>query len=137
MIIMEKQLSFGGLAEPTIDDLERMLIANIKIPIIVKGNDEIEYLNDYASIFFEKCNQMPEKQIQSMNIDFSQFFKKMPLSSHETPQETPQEIPQEKTQNIILTVTKEEIKPRKRSLNYSFKNKSGKSANITRKSVSE
>jgi hypothetical protein len=134
---MEKQLSFGGSAEPTIDDLERMLIANIKIPIIVKEKDEIEYLNDYASIFFEKCNQMPEKQIQSMNIDFSQFFKKLPNTSQETPQETPQEIPQEKTQNIILTVAKEEIKPRKRSLNYSFKNKVGKSANITRKSVSE
>jgi hypothetical protein len=133
---MEKQLSFGGSVEPTINDLERMLIANIKIPIIVKDKDEIEYLNDYTSIFFEKCNQMPEKQIQSMNIDFSQFFKKLPNPSQEIPEEAPQEKPQEKSQNIILTVTKEEIKPRKRSLNYSFKNKMGKSANITRKSVS-
>lgn len=118
---MEEKLSFN---------VDRMLMANIKIPIVVKENNEIEYLNDYANIFFERCDRLPEKPLQAVNIDFSHFFS--PSSKQ------PADIPMidEHKNEIILTVSPEEIKPRKRTLNYSFKNKSRKSANMTKRVVS-
>ena len=136
---MNKELSF---------DLDRMLFANIKIPIIIKENNDIEYLNDYANIFFEKCDEIPEKQQQTLNMDFSQFFTSTKIEKiavptvHIKPKE-PEKItvpiepvePEKPIINLLLTVSPEEIKRHKRSLNYSFKNKSAKSANFTKKNL--
>jgi len=129
---MNKELSFN---------LDRALFANIKIPIIIKENNDIEYLNEYANIFFEKCSEIPEKQQQLLNIDFSKLLENpkieavVPEELEEPEKPVVPVVPEKPTIGLSLTVSPEEIKRHKRSLNYSFKNKSAKSTNFSKKNL--
>jgi hypothetical protein len=143
---MNNELSFN---------CEKLVMATIQIPLALSKTGEINYLNDYAQITFGECTSLPEKQSLDINIDFSKLFnlkkdascetdfvetvgeKRHIQSSTETQTETEMvepEINPQKTEEFALTVYKEEIKPTKRGINNTFKNKRPKTLyNFTKK----
>ena len=128
MIIMNEELSFSN-------NLDHMLFANIKIPIIVNDKNDIEYLNEYAHIFFEKCKELPKKQLHPVDIDFSQFFERAGIIKEEEKKENRLDENNKQINNVQLTVSTNEMKCRKRAINHSFKNKSAKASNFTKKNI--
>ena len=112
------------------------IYAIVKIPILLTENEKIETLNDYIQIEFEKCDNLPEKNIHPVNNDIVSRIKEI-LNSNEVEEnnanneETPlentcssdeeHEIKEEKD---TLTITLNELlnKPkRKPSQNATFK----------------
>jgi len=58
------------------------IYAIVKIPILLTENEKIETLNDYIQIEFEKCDNLPEKNIHPVNNDIVSRIKEI-LNSDE------------------------------------------------------
>ena len=54
---------------------EKYVYANIRIPILVNSEDELEPLVDYLTLDFEPCDSLPEKPKQG--VDYSVILEKL------------------------------------------------------------
>jgi hypothetical protein len=54
---------------------EKYVYANIRIPILVNSDDELEPLADYLTLEFEPCDALPEKPKQG--VDYSVILEKL------------------------------------------------------------
>jgi hypothetical protein len=112
------------------------IYAIVKIPILLTENEKIETLNDYIQIEFEKCDNLPEKNIHPVNNDIVSRIKEILNSdeleenntnNEETPLEntcSSDEEHETKEEKDTLTITLNELlnKPkRKPSQNATFK----------------
>ena len=103
----------------------KYVFANIKIPIEVKENNEIEPLREYIQITFERCIELPPKQEINSKSDYLMETLRTILNQGKSETTEEEEIP-EKKEKIIpeIMVLKSEIKNDvKRIHNTSFKTK--------------
>lgn len=61
--------------ESKYETYEKYVYANIRIPILVNSEDELEPLSDYLTIDFEPCDALPEKPKQG--VDYSVILEKL------------------------------------------------------------
>jgi hypothetical protein len=54
---------------------EKYVYANIRIPILVNSDDELEPLADYLTLDFESCDALPEKPEHA--VDYSVILEKL------------------------------------------------------------
>jgi hypothetical protein len=107
----------------------KYVFANIKIPIEVKENNEIEPLREHIQITFERCIELPPKQEINSKGDY--FMETLRTILNQEKSETTEEAKKEekeekKLEEIIpeIMVLKSEIKNDvKRIHNTSFKTK--------------
>ena len=103
----------------------KYIYANIKIPIEIKHDGNIEPLREYIDIQFTKCEELPKKNENDVSYSFiqknlNQILSQLQIADKENPASASQEPEQNK-----LTVFANEIKTEKReSRNTSFKQKS-------------
>ena len=107
-----------------------LLFANVKIPIEVKDDGNIEPLKEYITIEFSKCTELPEKQETEVNYSFVMNNIKELLqtdtvktNSQEMGCQTYEhEFPLEEKEEVQIVVLKEEIKHEKKDRkNTSFR----------------
>ena len=112
------------------EETKKYIIANIKIPIEIE-NDDIKYLNDYASVIFEIDDKLPEKTTNDINI--SSLLNMLQPNKNDLLENNIAEP--EEVNRLILTVSNNEIKHQKTATNTSFKNRKGISSRYTRKNI--
>ena len=92
---------------------EKYVYANIRIPILVNSEDELEPLADYLTIDFEPCDALPEKPKQG--VDYSVILEKLreiltPLSDiqEELDELEAEDEPEETMEEIVESIEPEE-----------------------------
>jgi len=106
----------------TIEIMSRIVMANIKMPILVK-NGTLQPLSEYIKIQIEQCSELPEKN----NDTDGSIMEKINRILEEQDNEKA---------DLRLTVTNDELlesKPKKHRKNLSFKNTSKTMSRYTMK----
>jgi len=106
----------------TIEIMSRIVMANIKMPILVK-NGTLQPLSEYIKIQIEQCSELPEKNNDTDGSIMEKINRILAEQDNEKA-------------DLRLTVTNDELlesKPKKHRKNISFKNTSKTMSRYTMK----